>query len=81
MRGRKSNVQHERVPKDVLRLAYLTQPFKDRAAIWQLIFLLQNFLLFLGTWMARGHFTGQVATSAEPFVAEDPNPRHSPPRR
>ena len=65
-RERKAAVQHERVPRDMLRLAYLTQPFKDRAQIWQLLFLLQNFTVWLGTFISRGSFTGIMPKDSNP---------------
>jgi hypothetical protein len=51
-RARKAKVQGAVVQRDMLRLAYLTQPFKDKSATWQLFFFVQNVLIFFAGWVA-----------------------------
>ena len=50
---RKDGVQKGRMRSETLRLAYLTQPFKDKAATWQLVFFVQHVLVFFASWHAN----------------------------
>jgi hypothetical protein len=53
-RDRKSSVLHESgIPKDQFRVSYLTEPFKEKAASWQLLILIQQFLIFFAAWVAN----------------------------
>ena len=53
-RDRKSSVLHESgIPKDQFRVSYLTEPFKEKAASWQLLILIQQFLIFFAAWAAN----------------------------
>ena len=53
-RDRKESVLHEAgIPKDTFRVTYLTEPFKERAASYQLIILAQQAIVFFAAWMGN----------------------------
>ena len=50
-RDRKESVlQAAGIPKDTFRVTFLTEPFKERAASYQLVILVQQFALFFCAW-------------------------------
>ena len=53
-RARRGVFQHPLlVPKDLMHLSYLVQPYRASASGWQLLVILQQFLVFTAAWIAN----------------------------